>query len=78
MIHEKVLNRWITGLLSDQTMSEENPLRIGIADENGFLTGIEKNAVGGLRPDASDIEKFVAKDRMRFGLHGRIASGKFV
>ena len=77
MIHEERLNRKIIGLLSDQTMPEKNPLRIGIADENGLLTGIEKNAVGGLQPDASDIEKFVAKDRKRFGLHGRIASGKF-
>ena len=77
MIHEERLNRKIIGILSDQTMSEKNPLRIGIADENGLLTGVEKNAVRSLRPDASDIKKFIAKDRMRFGLHGRIASGKF-
>ena len=61
----------------DQAMASQNPLRIGVADEDGFPTGIQKNAVGRFRSDASDAEEFFPQDGQFLGAHPLDASGIF-
>ncbi len=42
-------------------MAIKDAAGVGIDDEDGMLTSIKKNGVGGFRADAFEVEQFIAK-----------------
>ncbi len=62
----------------NQAMTLEDPLRVGVADEDGFPAGIQKDAVGRLRSDAPDAEELFPEDGQLLGAHHLDVSGVFL
>ena len=62
-------------IIRNQAMTSQYPLRIGVADENGFPAGIKKDAVGRFRADASNVEEFFPEDGQRLSTHHLNVSG---
>ena len=62
MGHEKGPDLRDVHVFRNQTMTSQYPLRIGVTDEDGLPTGIQKYAVGRFRADPPDAEEFFPED----------------
>ena len=54
---------FIIRLAIGDPVTPENPVRVGIHHEDGMISGIQQDGVGGFRPDAVDGQKFFAQLR---------------
>jgi hypothetical protein len=77
-IHNKRLYFAIISIISNDAVAEQDPLGIGIADENRFMTAVQEDAVSGLRSDAPDAEEFIPEPRKLLGTQGCDASAIFM
>ena len=61
--HEQVLHLGIVCFFTDEAMSGQHAVGIGIHHKNGFLRGIKQDGVRGFRADPFDREQLFPQDK---------------
>jgi hypothetical protein len=67
--HNHGLNLPVTQLFEDEIVPGEDPFGIGINDKDGFSQCVQKDTIGGLRPNPIDLQQPLPQGTQILGSH---------